>query len=297
MLSAGLTDASRQQDLQRRRVDRPGGQLLLKHRKINLLDIEQDLYATGDRLQVVAGPACGVLGVNICADNFPDSLALGHAIGRMGAQILLSPSAWAVPADHDPRREPYGSLWEGAYSVLARLYEMPVVGVSNVGPDHRRSLARSEVHRLFVGGGRRGRNPRQGPVRRRCRGIILGRNRADAAARHRHRDRADVASQGLRRAVRRCPTMNYRFPTYPAHSVCRFFRRHTECAGYYSGNLLFRSAKDRPRGGLSPSGMHGWGRGAFFATAFLQGPARVSEKKAPRPHGQEILPHTRARPA
>ena len=49
------------------------------------------------------------------------------------------------------------------------------------------------------------------------------------------------ASAGLR-ALGRCPTIDYRLPTYPAHSVCRFFRRHTECAGYYSGNLLFRSA-------------------------------------------------------
>ena len=110
----------------------PDGRILMHHRKINLLDIEQEFYRTGDRLQV-ARTSWGVVGVDICADNFPDSLALGHALGRMGAQLLLSPSAWAVPADHDPQREPYGSLWEGAYRTLARLYEMPVVGVSNVG--------------------------------------------------------------------------------------------------------------------------------------------------------------------
>ena len=105
--------------------------MLLKHRKINLLDIEQDLYSTGDRL-AVAETACGRIGVNICADNFPDSLVLGHSLARMGAQILLLPSAWAVPAEHDPVAEPYGALWEGAYRSLAP-YEMPVVGVSNVG--------------------------------------------------------------------------------------------------------------------------------------------------------------------
>ena len=108
------------------------GQVLLKHRKINLLDIEQGVYCTGDRL-AVAETAYGVIGVNICADNFPDSLVLGHSLARMGAQILLSPSAWAVPAEHDPLAEPYGALWEGAYRSLASLYEMPVVGVSNVG--------------------------------------------------------------------------------------------------------------------------------------------------------------------
>jgi predicted amidohydrolase len=111
----------------------PNGQVRLKHRKINLLDIEQELYSVGDRLQVV-DTACGPLGVNICADNFPDSLALGHALARMGARMILSPSAWAVPADHDPAAEPYGALWEGAYTQLATLYEMPIVGTSNVGP-------------------------------------------------------------------------------------------------------------------------------------------------------------------
>jgi predicted amidohydrolase len=108
------------------------GPILLNHRKINLLDIEQNVYCIGDRL-AVAQTACGVIGVNICADNFPDSLALGHALARMGADILLSPSAWAVPADHDPIADPYGALWEGSYRNLASLYGMPVVGVSNVG--------------------------------------------------------------------------------------------------------------------------------------------------------------------
>lgn len=110
----------------------PEGAIRAVHRKINLLDIEQDLYAIGDRLAVSDTPL-GKIGVNICADNFPDSLALGHALARMGAQMLLSPCAWAVPADHDPLREPYGDLWKRAYVPLARLYEMPVVGVSNVG--------------------------------------------------------------------------------------------------------------------------------------------------------------------
>lgn len=110
----------------------PEGAIRAVHRKINLLDIEQDLYAIGDRLAVSDTPL-GKIGVNICADNFPDSLALGHALARMGAQMLLSPCAWAVPGDHDPVREPYGDLWKRAYVPLARLYEMPVVGVSNVG--------------------------------------------------------------------------------------------------------------------------------------------------------------------
>ena len=110
----------------------PRGEARLVHRKINELDIALDLYATGDRLAVVHTDL-GTLGVNICADNFPESLSIGRALARMGAQIILSPCAWAVAADHNHEREPYGELWRGAYTELARLDGVPVVGVSSVG--------------------------------------------------------------------------------------------------------------------------------------------------------------------
>jgi predicted amidohydrolase len=111
----------------------PGGRIVLHHRKINELDIALDLYSVGDRLGV-AETALGTLGLAICADNFADSLALGHVLARMGAQLILSPSAWAVDADHDNVGAPYGALWLDSYTELARLYDVTVVGVSNVGP-------------------------------------------------------------------------------------------------------------------------------------------------------------------
>lgn len=111
----------------------PDGEILLRHRKINVLEIAQDLYATGDSLSVARTPL-GTLAVNICADNFPESLVLGHSLARMGAQVLLSPSAWAVDADHDNVKTPYGGMWKQSYVTLARLYDLTVVGVSNVGP-------------------------------------------------------------------------------------------------------------------------------------------------------------------
>jgi len=110
----------------------PSGQVLLVHRKINELDLAHDLYAIGDRLGVAHTPL-GTLGVNICADNFADSLAIAHVLARMGAQVLLSPSAWAVDADHDNAATPYGDLWRKAYQEIARLYDLYVIGVSNVG--------------------------------------------------------------------------------------------------------------------------------------------------------------------
>lgn len=112
-------------------IDRDGSIAHL-HRKINELNIAHDLYSVGDRLGVV-DTELGRLGINICADNFPNSLAIGHVLARMGAQIILSPSAWAVDADHDNEKEPYGQLWQGAYKELSRLYDIPVIGVSSVG--------------------------------------------------------------------------------------------------------------------------------------------------------------------
>lgn len=113
----------------------PDGRLLLKHRKINELRFgpPHDRYATGNTLGV-AHTDLGCLGLNICADNFRSSLSLGHALARMGAQVILSPCAWAVPPGFDNAKTPYGQEWVEPYGELARLYDLYVVGVSCVGP-------------------------------------------------------------------------------------------------------------------------------------------------------------------
>lgn len=110
----------------------PGGEILGVHRKINELDIAHHLYSTGETLRVIHTPL-GDIGTLICADNFPDSLVFGHSLARMGARLILSPCAWAVEAGHDNSQTPYGGLWLEAYSRLSCLYDICVVGVSNVG--------------------------------------------------------------------------------------------------------------------------------------------------------------------
>jgi predicted amidohydrolase len=111
----------------------PDGQVLLHHRKIHELDIAHDCYARGDRL-AVADTALGRIGVMICADAFAPGQPISRALGLMGAEIILSPCAWAVPADHDNVREPYGELWRDNYGPVARDIRLWIAGVSNVGP-------------------------------------------------------------------------------------------------------------------------------------------------------------------
>jgi predicted amidohydrolase len=110
----------------------PDGGLLLHHRKLNELDIAHDFYAPGDRLSVASTPL-GTLGVMICADAFAPGQVVSRTLGLMGADIILSPCAWAVPADHDNAKEPYGQLWLDNYCPVARDFRLWIAGVSNVG--------------------------------------------------------------------------------------------------------------------------------------------------------------------
>lgn len=108
------------------------GRILLKHRKINVLSIAHDLYTIGNVLSVVK-TEYGTMTVNICADNFTGSLAIGHVLSRMGTHFIFSPSAWAVALEHDNIKQPYSQFWERSYTQLCKLYAITIIGVSNVG--------------------------------------------------------------------------------------------------------------------------------------------------------------------
>lgn len=108
------------------------GEVLLHHRKINELSFAHDLYARGDRLGVARTP-WGVFGLMICADGFVDGQVVSRTLALMGARVILSPCAWAVPPDHDNAEEPYGALWREAYGTVARDARLWIAGASNVG--------------------------------------------------------------------------------------------------------------------------------------------------------------------
>lgn len=110
----------------------PEGSVLIQYRKLNELDIGHDLYQLGDRLHVVPTPL-GTFGLMICADAFAHGQVIARTLGYMGADIILSPSAWAVPAEYDNDKEPYGQLWLDSYCPVARDFQIWIAGVSNVG--------------------------------------------------------------------------------------------------------------------------------------------------------------------
>lgn len=110
----------------------PDGEVLLNHRKLNELDIAHHLYALGDRLQVARTPL-GTFGLMLCADAFVKGQVISRTLGMMGADVILSPCAWAVDAGHDNSRQPYGQLWLDNYQPVARDFRLWIAGVSNVG--------------------------------------------------------------------------------------------------------------------------------------------------------------------
>jgi len=132
MVVAGLTELDDDRIYNSAILVDENGKILLKHRKINVLTIAQDLYSIGNTLSVTE-TRFGTIGINICADNFLNSLAIGHVLARMGAHFIFSPSSWAVEPDHDNKEQPYGAEWEKSYAQLCRLYGITVIGVSNVG--------------------------------------------------------------------------------------------------------------------------------------------------------------------
>jgi predicted amidohydrolase len=108
------------------------GKLLMRHRKINELDIGKPYYATGDRINVV-DTSLGRIGLMICADASLEDRSIITSLARMEPNIILSPSAWAVPPGYDNIKEPYGALWRNAYQPVSQNFGVYIISVSNVG--------------------------------------------------------------------------------------------------------------------------------------------------------------------
>ncbi len=129
---AGLTEQDGNQVYNAAVVINPKGKVILKHRKLNELDIGHDYYAQGDRLNV-AETEFGRVGLMICADGFANGQVLARSLCYMGADVILSPCAWARPADHDNEKDPYGAVWRDCYIPVAKEFSTAIFGASCVG--------------------------------------------------------------------------------------------------------------------------------------------------------------------
>lgn len=131
-ICAGLTEQAADRVFNSAVIVNPKGKVVLKHRKLNELEIGHRYYAQGDRLNVVA-TEYGTFGLMICADGFANGQVLARSLCYMGADVILSPCAWARPADHNNEVDPYGGVWRNCYTPVAKEFSTFIFGTSNVG--------------------------------------------------------------------------------------------------------------------------------------------------------------------
>jgi len=129
---AGLTERAGDQVFNAAVLVSPTGNVLLHHRKLNELEIGHSVYDQGDRLAVAHTPLA-TFGLMICADGYVPGLFVSRTLGLMGADVILSPSAWAVKPGYDNVKQPYGGIWRESYGAAARDFKMWIAGCSNVG--------------------------------------------------------------------------------------------------------------------------------------------------------------------
>ena len=60
--------------------------IILKYQKINILSDALEYYNIGNQLKVAETPF-GKIGLNICSDNYIDSLHIGHTLGEWGQKL------------------------------------------------------------------------------------------------------------------------------------------------------------------------------------------------------------------
>ncbi len=131
-ICSGLTEKAGERVYNSAVLINPLGEVILLHRKINELDIGHAYYGLGNSLQVVP-TELGNIGLIICADASTGNREILRTLSYMGADVILSPSSWAMPADHNNIDNPYGGMWRDAYKPVAKDFRVWIASCSNVG--------------------------------------------------------------------------------------------------------------------------------------------------------------------
>lgn len=110
-------------------IDRDG-ELLLTHRKVNILsELMDPPYTPGvDARASVVDTRLGRIGLLVCADTFKDDIV--GAVAEDEPDLLVVPYGWAAPLDAWPD---HGASLHGWIAHTARRVGAPVVGVDAVG--------------------------------------------------------------------------------------------------------------------------------------------------------------------
>ena len=106
----------------------PRGELLLKHRKINILtDLMEPPYRSGKGVKVV-DTEWGKLGLMICADSFVEEVK--QEMTALAPDLLLIPYGWAKEAEDWPA---HGMELEKTVISAAKAIRCPVISADLVG--------------------------------------------------------------------------------------------------------------------------------------------------------------------
>ncbi|MFW9823230.1 MAG: carbon-nitrogen hydrolase family protein [Candidatus Thorarchaeota archaeon] len=104
------------------------GEILLKHRKINLLSALMDPpYTKGDKVSVIT-TRFGRIGMLICADTFKNNII--RQMREKNPDILIIPYGWAEKQEKWPE---HGKLLEQLVKDLAKKVNAIVIGTDLVG--------------------------------------------------------------------------------------------------------------------------------------------------------------------
>tara|TARA_Y100000385_G_scaffold207150_1_gene214758 strand:+ start:1046 stop:1882 length:837 start_codon:yes stop_codon:yes gene_type:complete len=131
-ICVGLTEKREDKNYNTAILIDDNGNIILKHSKINLLEVEFPFYQVGRQIKVVDTPL-GKLGLNICADNYKESTHIGKSLASMGAQIILSPSSWTVDHYIKEDQDPYKDKWLTPLHHIAHYFNVIIVSVTSVG--------------------------------------------------------------------------------------------------------------------------------------------------------------------
>ena len=131
---AGLTekDNSNNKNYNSAILINDNGQIILKHRKINVLKEAFEFYEVGNKLEVKE-TKFGKIGLNICSDNYVDAIDIGIVLGRMGSDFILSPSSWTVDYEISENHDPYSDKWTKPLGFISKKFNIPVISTTSVG--------------------------------------------------------------------------------------------------------------------------------------------------------------------